>query len=288
MDSREIEPISSRPSLRQPVSPAHPDCLLTMGSQCLAAILSEEWDTVLHVLIQGSPMFWVEDTGMLQTPEAEIPVRVSNIVRMESDEDDLGSSVPAFRIGLSRLPQSPMKSPSAPNPTRGPRAKRSWLPPLKRIRLSVGGLIAFALIATPLLLVALAWRNHIQPANSVNAQNPLAVATDLPACSPTIPQQSAATTVPEPTPEILQLPGIEPFLKREVARKLALTPSQTGAFRRLNKTTQAALEDLEKYWEHSSPSELARRRSVLQEVARQEALELLTERQRQQWDAITH
>ena len=62
-------------------------------------------------------------------------------------------------------------------------------------------------------------------------------------------QQPTVSAVPEPTPEILQLPGVEPFLKPEVAKKLELTPSQMGAFGRLNKTTQEALEDLEKYWE---------------------------------------
>ena len=98
MDSREIEPVSSRRSLRRPVAPAQPDCLLTIGSQCLAAVLAEEWDTGLHVLIQGSPLFWVEDTGVLQTPDAEIAVRVSNIVRMETDEDDL---LPACRRSAS-------------------------------------------------------------------------------------------------------------------------------------------------------------------------------------------
>ena len=82
-----------------------PDCLLTIGSQCLAAILAEEGDTSLHVLIQGSPLFWVEDTGVLQTTDVEIPVRVSNIVRMEADEDDSVSSMPSFRIGLTRLGQ---------------------------------------------------------------------------------------------------------------------------------------------------------------------------------------
>jgi hypothetical protein len=56
---------------------------------------------------------------------------------------------------------------------------------------------------------------------------------------------------------------------------------------RLNKTIQGALEDLEKYWESAGRLELARRRGMLLEAARQEALQLLTDQQRQQWEAMT-
>ena len=203
--------------------------------------------------------------------------------------------MPAFRIGLARLGQPAVKS--QPQPAANPREKPvvnysrfcrrplgTWCP---RIRLSVGGLIAFAMIVTPLVLVAVAWRHHIHQAGSVDSQNPVAAAADSPPSTPPIRQQPAVPPVPEPTPEILRLPGVEPFLTPEVARKLELTPSQTGAFGRLNKTTREALEDLEKYWESAGPSELARRRNVLLEAARQEALELLTDQQRQQWEAMT-
>ena len=85
----------------------------------------------------------------------------------------------------------------------------------------------------------------------------------------------------------MQLPGVEPFLNPEVAKKLELTPSQTGTFGRLNKTTQEALEDLEKYWESDGRLELAQRRNVLLKAARQEALQVLTQQQRQTWEAMT-
>ena len=75
-------------------------------------------------------------------------------------------------------------------------------------------------------------------------------------------------------------------MKREVVKKLALSPSQCGAFWRLNKTTGKALEDLEEYWEGPSPLDLARRRNVLLEAARHEALGLLTDQQLQQWEAM--
>ena len=112
MDSRELEPVAERRSSTSiaPPRPPRADCLLTIGAQCLAAVLAEEADAGLHVLIQGSPLFWVEDTGVLQTTDVEIAVRVSTIVCMEADQDDFASSLPAFRIGLARLDQPAAKT----------------------------------------------------------------------------------------------------------------------------------------------------------------------------------
>ncbi len=106
MDSHEDELAQSQGSTKLPFSPAQPDCLLTIGSQRFAAILTDECETGLHVQIQGSPLFWVEDSGVLQTPDSEFSVRVTNIVRIESIEDQFVSSIPAFRIGLTCLGQT--------------------------------------------------------------------------------------------------------------------------------------------------------------------------------------
>ena len=295
MESRDVEPAGCGRSFDRPVSPAQPNCLLTIGSQRLTAILADERETGLHVLIQGSPLFWVEDTGVLQTSEGEIAVRVSNIVRMETGEDDFSSSMPGFRIGLACLTQAELKlrPPTPPIPVRKAPRKLHWLRPLSRVRISVGGLIGVALIVTPLVFVAAAWQHHVHQTDGVDSPAAVAAAHDGPISTPTIERQLAVPTgytvptVPEPSAEILQLPGVEPFLKPEVVKKLELTPSQTGAFGRLDKTTQEALQDLEKYWESTGRLELARRRNVLLEAARQEALQLLTDQQRRQWEAMT-
>jgi hypothetical protein len=82
------------------------------------------------------------------------------------------------------------------------------------------------------------------------------------------------------------LPGVEPFIQPEVAKKLELTPVQTGAYQRLNSTTQQAVEELEKYWGSAGRLELARRRTMLLDASRQEALQLLTDPQRKLWDEM--
>ncbi|MGO9114001.1 MAG: hypothetical protein ACLP9L_32700 [Thermoguttaceae bacterium] len=288
MGSHDEKPAGLRPPSTLPVSPAQPDCLLTIGSQRFVAILAEECDSDLHVLIQGSPLFWVEDSGVLQRANIETVVKVSNIVRIEAVENQFASSVPAFRIGLVRLGQKAMKKGPRPAPIPLRKARRNVLSflPLKRMPISVGGLAAVAMIATPLVFVAAAWQHHVRQARSADSQEVVRAAPEMPLSTPTVKQEPAAPAVPEPTPEILRLPGAEPFLNPEVAAKLELTPSQTGAFERLHKATQDAFVDLEKYWESGGRSELARRRDVLLDAARQEALQLLTHQQREQWEAM--
>ncbi len=291
MDSHEDELAQSQGSTKLPFSTAQPDCLLAVGSQRFAAILTDECETGMHVQIQGSPLFWVEDSGVLQTPDSEISVRVANIVRIESIEDQFVSSIPAFRIGLTCLGQAEEKP--APTTTMGTRRPPAFplgsadsIPlsdrPPGRIRAAAGGLIALVMIATPLALVAAAWRHHVQQAGTNDAQQ----AVMPPSTAPEVPQP-AKPAILEPTPETLKLPGIEPFLRPEVIAKLELTPTQTDAIGRLDKTTREALQDLEKYWESVGRLELARRRDVVLEAAREEALQLLTDQQRRQWEAMT-
>jgi hypothetical protein len=225
----------------------------------------------------------------LQTADLDIAVRVSTIVRMESIEGHFASNVPAFCIGLTRLGQTGAKSRLQPSmPPRKARPKLLSIPPLGRVRALLGWLMAFAMIATPLVLVIAAWQHHFYQAQSADSNADVGAASaDVPQCTPVNGRQPAVALVPDPAPEILRLPGVEPFLNPQVAAKLALTPSQTGALGRLNATIQGALQDLEKYWESVGRLELARRRNVLLDAARQEALQLLTDQQRQQWEAMT-
>ncbi len=289
MESVEATPADSSRSPKPTDYRAKPDCLLTVGSQRFAAILADQSSTGLTVQIQGSPLFWVEDTGVLQTADLEIAVRVSNIVRIEGIDDHFASSVPGFCIGLTPVGQTATKSgPQPPAPSRKKRRKLLSILPLPRIRVSMGGLMGFAMLATPLVLVFVAWQHHVRQVQTVDSQT-MAVPgpAEVPQPTPTVTSQPAVPATPEPTPETLSVPGVEPFLNPLVAAKLALTPSQTGALKRLNKTIRAALQDLDKYWESVGRLELARRRGELLDAARQEALQLLTDEQRQKWEAMT-
>jgi hypothetical protein len=177
MESREEEPGVLRSS-NLSVSAAQPDCLLTVGSQRLPALLADECGTSLHVLVQRSPSFWVDDAGVLQTSDAEIAVRVLNIVRLDPDEDVYTSYTEGFRIGLMRLNPAAAKLQLQPMPVREARPKLLALLPWNRIRISAAGVFGFAMIMTPLVLVAVVWRHHLHQANSVEAATAVANTLD--------------------------------------------------------------------------------------------------------------
>jgi len=284
MELCDEESVDSGRLSNEPCAPVQPNCILTVGTQRLPAIFVDHRDDGLYVLIQGSPLFWVEDTGVLRTPEAEIMVRVANIVRMDRDEDHTLSSRPAFCIGLAKLEQTAaeLSSQAIPIPVQeGAAELLSPRPPHNRLHLIVGGVIACALIITPLVFVAVAWQHHARSAA-------LPTAGTVRADEISRSQNEYRSDKPVLSADLLLLPGVEPFLNAEVARMLALTPLQMGALRQLDKTTQYALQDLEKYWDSIGRMELARRRYALLEAACQEAVQLLTDQQRQQWESMIH
>ncbi len=82
---------------------SQPDCVLSIGFQNLPAAIIEERGGTLVVLIQGSPQFWVDDSGQLKTPETDLEVRVFNMVRVEAEDGDPAGEIPKFRIGLERM-----------------------------------------------------------------------------------------------------------------------------------------------------------------------------------------
>jgi hypothetical protein len=282
--------VSGRPSNRAPSRP-QPDCLLSIGSQRLAAVLGDEWDNGVSVTVQGSPAFWVEDTGVLQTADLEIDVRVSQIVRLEADEDELAPTNPAFRIGLVRLNQIAVKLRSGPGPapSLATEARDDSAPNVMsclrpRFCLSKGKILGIFLVLILVIVVAAAWQFFVRKAGVTDplTRNADGTATLNSAVQPgTSPAEAGISSA------ILRLPGVESFLNPEVAKRLQLTQSQTEALGRLHKTTQEALEDLEKYWGSTSRLEFQGRRDVIQNAAQQEALRLLSDEQRRQWEAMS-
>jgi hypothetical protein len=280
MDFSEEKLDFSRRSSQQTVAAGEPDCILTIGSQRLAAVLGDEWDNGMSVTVQGSPAFWVEDTGVLQAADVEIEVRVSNIVRLESEgeEDESISGAPTFRIGLVRLSQIAVKLRSESKAAAASAEKTNYqsqiYPRRRAFRASKRAVLAIALAATLFALPALAWHFRFRILN-IGTGWPSAAKSD-----------QDAVPLAKLDPTILKRPGVEPFLNAEVSNRLELTALQTRAFERLNKTTRQALEDLGKYWESAGRLELEGRRDVVLKAARQEGLQLLTENQRLKWEEL--
>jgi hypothetical protein len=109
------------------------------------------------------------------------------------------------------------------------------------------------------------------------------------------PGSSANAELPETTKpktpqipsELSGMPGGVPFVQPDVVKKLAITPSQMDGIERLNKITVEAINDLDKYWGSGDRWELAQKRTMLLTEARQQALQVLTDRQRKLWNEMT-
>ena len=273
-----IDAISDSP--QTPVTTVSADrshVVLTIGSHHMPALLCEQSPSEFLILLPHAPAFWVEDTGQLQTDCGSIEVRVANIARAVQDGDADEENCRAFWIGLERPSEKPIEqSGDVPPmvPVESLRADIKSRSPKNRRRALAGGFFTLVLVSIPLMVVAIVWIYHSRHAPSTEGA-------------------SGETTVSEkvvagPTPDMFSLPGIEPFVVPEVAAKLEFTPSQEDAYLRLQQTTNSALADLDKYWQSVGRFEQARRRNLILDAAREEALGMLSEPQRSQWDALTH
>jgi hypothetical protein len=280
---------SEMPSSRRPRR-AEPDCILTVGPQRLPAAIDEERGGTMHVMVQGNPQFWVEDTGQLTTADAEISIRVFNIVRLEAADDDATDGIPTFRIGLDCLSQVDRQlHPGSPDLAVSG-ADNVDLSAKESPYFRLGGVMALTMVAAAAVLAVGMWQGQNGLRTVLGSWlNSVVRAMHVPNSAPSLQKPPDAVAVPAPQEalaELLRLPGTEPFLRPEVAKKLELTPDQKDACQRLNRIVQDAVEDLEKYWGGGGRLELAQKRSVLLDEARRQALLLLTEPQRKQWDEL--
>ena len=85
----------------------------------------------------------------------------------------------------------------------------------------------------------------------------------------------------------LSLPGPEPFAAPEVAAALQLTDAQQAQLRELTEATVAALRSVDEKWQKESRQSQARKRNVLLQAARREAVQMLTPAQRAEWRKLT-
>jgi hypothetical protein len=287
MPSVDKEP--ARPQNPPPRRPARaqPDCVLNIGFQNLPAAIVEERGGTLHVLIQGSPQFWVDDSGQLKTQETELEVRVFNIVRVESEEEDPVGEIPTFRIGLERLGTvaNEDETDEADADEEEPEADEAQVK--KTTSFPFRGLILLLLAACGVCGGAWVGQNYFStrfvfPAWT-NAGKQSNIANNASAGPDKQPDANAALVLSPAFTELLRLPGVEPFLQPEVAKRLDLSPEQSDAIQRLQQITQMAVADLAKYWGDDRRLEVAQKQKALLDEARQQALQLLTEPQRELW-----
>ncbi len=286
MQSCEEESARSRKPSQRRSAREQPTCILNVGGQQLPVAITEERGGTLHVLVQGNPQFWVKDPGQLTTPDAKFSVRIFNIVRVEAEDGDPMANIATFCIGLERMGDIERRS-------NGPVSDVNVIEPkkpatrAKGARWPIRGLFILAIIATVTVFSIAAWYYSPRIRAAFHFPATGEATDDNVSGSPRrdSPPDSAAARAPTKTfSELLRLPGAESFVQPEVAKRLELTPNQTEACQRINRITQQAIEDLEKYWGGSGRWELARKRSVLQDEARHQALLLLTDAQRKLLD----
>ena len=249
----------------------------------------------MHIVVQGSPQFWVEDDGTLKTPDGEFSVRVFNIVREEAEDaenDETAGDIPTFRVGLERL--GPIDRNDDPDefdqPEPEPKKTEAAANGEKKSRTFPLSVLALAFVAAMLVAAAIAWRTHsgnwtfdLWPKGASPS------AGDKAGSLTGVEQSGSAANAKSSriASELLAMPGAVPFVQPDVVNKLDITPTQTGAIQRLNKITLDAVNDLEKYWGGGDRWELAKKRTRLLEEAQQQALQMLTDPQRKQWDDLT-
>ncbi len=286
------ESVQDPSSATKRASRPQPTCVLSIGAQQLPAAIVEERGGTMHIVVQGSPQFWVEDDGTLKTPDAEFLVRVFNIVREEDDEtedDETVGDIPTFRIGLERLKQ--VERTDDPDvfdqPASEPKKIESAVNGEKETSFSSRTSFALSLAAVVVIGAVVAWQtqvgNWILRHGSTNSSGSASGKPE----SQSSTENSGSAGNPTALGEFTGLPGAAPFAQPEIVKKLELTPSQTDAIRRLNKITLEGVNDLEKYWGSGDRWELAKKRTLLLGEARQQALQLLTDPQRKLWDEMT-
>jgi hypothetical protein len=85
---------------------------------------------------------------------------------------------------------------------------------------------------------------------------------------------------------VLSLPGPEPFAAPQVVQALELTAEQQTKLNAMIEATVGALRECDERWQSDSRHTHSKKRAIVMDAARQEALKILTERQREKWMEI--
>lgn len=232
-------------------------------------------------LVKDPPNLWVDDAGSLETEDRSWDVCVVSVHRIESEQDIETDGPRVFRIGLDCVRE--IRSPSDVGRRRAFLAKLTSLVPMERTETSWRNLLTVSLVSAPMLVVVLVWNRDNPMVSKVFGWSNVPLQGAPP--GPTSGQPGPRSEQPvNPLVAARHLPGVEPFLLPEVAACLNLTAEQRAALGRLGATTQQAMQQLDTYWKKDSPAARAKKREMILDAAHQEAMRLLTDQQRQQWN----
>ena len=282
---------------RCPVVTPKGNAVLEVGTAKLPILLFDQSPGGVGVLVKTPPSFWVDDVGRLTTANAEYRVRVVYVARADADSSTADGPPTEFRIGLECL-EKLSSSPSQPGRLSLGQILWIWfssLLPIERSGVLAGTLLAFLLIATPILVAVMAWKPDLpSPSHWMDPVREVCTRSFRNGHFETISAKSPASKPGDSDPTtgelcaiVRNLPGAEPFLRPAVAKRLRLTPAQRTAVEQLHETTQQALHDFDAYWGGTGRPGGLEKRAMIEDTARREALRLLTAAQRQLWEQIS-
>jgi hypothetical protein len=287
MHIEQCEPVwgEKRNAFRCPVSQPEHVALLRVGKKRQMRVqLLDESAGGFAVLADRHPGVQAGDVVRLCTESGWHEVRVVHVCKHRpavAEGESLGESEgPQFRVGFERLRDLA--------PREGARCLRAWFG-----RLGIGRSLPLFSSAAVVVVVLLL---SVTAALAAGA----AILHQIVNSRPT--SQSALSQLEEPIsssapsrnadgpsqtmPTIARLPGASPFASKEVARELELSQSQQEEIGRIVDLSGEAVRQIPLRWPGQTREQHDEKRQILLDEARRRILQLLTEEQRDRWEAL--
>lgn len=311
-------PGDQRQSFRCRVNDGRTECWLKVGSQTISARLLDESTGGFAVQIDEPGGLNSGDTALLLTDAGWFSVRVVSIVEQPAEPD----AAPTYRLGLLRLSDAtPYQTPSI-SLWAGMRRFRlaPWMP-TNRLLIVFAILLTSGTVLTALYLTKTRWPVTIFD----NAEKASSSQADWDSQTPTDPfrrksrpsHASPASASFDDSPfdspppfgrnpvrrrslpsagslseramhdSVRRMAGATALTMPEVIQRLQLTDLQQSQIRQLVDQASEAVRQMERESVGRPRSERVQQRTELLDHSRDEALKLLSDQQRAQWDELT-
>jgi hypothetical protein len=286
-----------RKSFRCAVADSRRCCQLKIGDSVLPAAMLDESAGGFSVLVERLPDLSAGQTAVLHTKTGTFDVRVVHGVQVEAAE--AASSVtgvphgPWFRLGLSRLGET-----SPPQPPRASLFAGSlhvrlgqWCPTSAAV-LTIGVLLAVTIVLVPAELLGVGWRSGRWDASGTLKSLVSGIRFDLNSGSSRSNNRSQGTAADSRHAGESERSSHESgsgnqsagaLAMPEVVRDLNLTGAQQEQIRQLNEATFEAMRALDAQVHGQDRQTIAQLRTQLFDESYRQALKILTDQQRAQW-----